>query len=177
MINSREPENRVSHQLELVSTTLEDGGQARSQNEHDEDATPYARGGTLRVVAVSLLAIVFGYDIPIIDVKLSNTFLGAAHLPPDAVGALLLLLLVVNPLLRLVSQQLKFSRNEVLTVYITCLFSTLVPGHGGKNFFVGSGRMAGTHLSSTYARIKAYVMPPGLGCAGSLWNSHEGCAK
>jgi hypothetical protein len=28
------------------------------------------------------------------------------------------------------------ARNEVLTVYITCLFSALVPGRGGENFFI-----------------------------------------
>src|SRR5206468_2360800 len=28
------------------------------------------------------------------------------------------------------------TRNEILTVYITCLFSVLVPGRAGENFFV-----------------------------------------
>lgn len=82
------------------------------------------------------LAVFFGYVIPIVDVKLSNTFVGAQHLPPGAVGVLLVLLLVVNPLLRLLSKKLTFSRGELLTVYISCLFSTLVPGHGGEGFFV-----------------------------------------
>jgi hypothetical protein len=95
------------------------------------------RGVTFRVVLLSLaLAAVFGYCIPIVDYKFSNTFLGAAHLPAAAIFALLLLLLVVNPLLQLVSQRLAFSRNELLTVYITCLFSALVPGRGGENFFI-----------------------------------------
>src|SRR5690606_23307105 len=31
-----------------------------------------------------------------------------------------------------------FTRNEMLTVYITCLFSCLVPGHGAENFFVSN---------------------------------------
>ena len=94
-------------------------------------------GVTLRVVIISLLlAVVFGYVIPIIDVKLSNTYLGGAHLPPGAIAVLLVLLLIINPLLRLVSKVWAFSRNEVLTVYITCLFSCLVPGHGGENFFI-----------------------------------------
>jgi hypothetical protein len=30
----------------------------------------------------------------------------------------------------------QFSRNETLTVYISCLFSCIVPGHGSENFFV-----------------------------------------
>lgn len=194
-------------------------------------------GVTFRVVCLCLaLAVVFGYVIPIIDIKLSNTFLGAAHLPPGAVAVLLILLLVVQPLTVLSSRHKNWSRalvgsfvvaavlsfalfrlptvlpvlggvfalgalfaltqffvrsrvfglltvfmaiasylaffvrgfdplwpwifvavgsvsllsialttfgralsrNEILTVYISCLFSCLVPGHGSENFFVSS---------------------------------------
>ncbi len=96
-----------------------------------------ARGVTPRVVALSLLiAAIFAYLIPVADYKFSNTFLGATHFPPGAIAVLLLLLLVVNPLLRFVSGRLAFSRNETLTIYLTCLFSTLVPGVGGNNYFV-----------------------------------------
>lgn len=92
------------------------------------------RGVTIRVVILCLaLAVILGYLIPIIDYKVFNTFLGATHLPPGALGALLVLVLVVNPLLRLISDKLAFSRNETLTVYITCLFSSLIPGHGAEN--------------------------------------------
>jgi hypothetical protein len=145
------------------------------------------RGVTGRVAALSIaLAVVFGYIIPIIDVRLSNTFLGAAHLPPGAIAVLLILLLVINPLLIYASRarggspamlavaalstllagvaftswgigslwawalataaviafigfalgRHPLSRNEILTVYTTCLFSCLVPGHGGENFFI-----------------------------------------
>ena len=62
--------------------------------------------------------------------------MGAQHLPPSAVGVLIVLLLVVNPLMRLLSKKSTFSRGELLTVYISCLFSTLVPGHGGEGFFI-----------------------------------------
>jgi len=94
-------------------------------------------GVTPRVVLLSLiLAAFFGCAIPFVDYKFTNTFLGAAHLPAGAVAVLLALLLVVNPLLRLVSQRWAFSRNETLTIYMTCLFSVLVPGRGGENFFV-----------------------------------------
>ena len=145
-----------------------------------------SRGVTGRVVVLCLaLAGLLGYVIPIIDVKLANTFLGAAHLPPGAVAVLLILLLVINPLVRLLSMQpgrgavlpllaviflavggwllwrsggsflgwacialgvlalvgvslgqRALSRNEILTVYISCLFSCLVPGHGSENFFL-----------------------------------------
>ncbi len=100
---------------------------------------PSAREGGLsfRVVVLCLaLAVFFGYVIPIVDVKLSNTFMGAQHLPPSAIGVLLALLLVVNPLTRLLSRRGAFTRNEILTVYISCLFSTLVPGHGGETLFL-----------------------------------------
>ena len=96
---------------------------------------------TFRVVLLCLaLAVFFGYVIPIIDVKLANTFLGAQHLPPGAVGALLVLVLVLNPLMRLIGRGKPgtwlggFSRNEALTVYISCLFSCIVPGHGSETF-------------------------------------------
>ena len=151
-------------------------------------------GLSLRAVLLSLgLAFFFGYIIPIVDMKMRNTFLGATHLPPGAIAVLVILLLAVNPLLTLISQQSSriavvfgamiacaalagfcytrpgyaeggfsvllfwlfvagaalmlltlalglqrrpLSRNEILTVYISCLFSTLVPGHGAENVFV-----------------------------------------
>src|SRR5438105_2097168 len=76
------------------------------------DELPARSGGvTARVVVFCLLlAVVFGYSLPIIDYKLNNTFLGATHLPPGAVGVLLLLVLVINPLLRLVSRKWALSR-------------------------------------------------------------------
>lgn len=98
------------------------------------------RGGgiTLRVVLLSLfLAGALGYAIPIIDFKLGNTMLGAQHLPVGAVAVLLALVVVVNPLLRLLWKR-GLARNEALTVYITCLFSSLVPGHGSENIIIPS---------------------------------------
>jgi hypothetical protein len=61
----------------------------RVEIEGEEDVKT-ARGVTRRVVVLSLvLAVFFGYIIPLVDVKLSNTFLGAAHLPPGAIAVLL----------------------------------------------------------------------------------------
>ena len=146
-------------------------------------------GITLRATLLALgLAFFFGYIIPIVDMKMRNTFLGATHLPPGAVAVLVILLLTVNPLLTLISRQKSrvslvfgallifaalsgffwaragvesllfwlfgagavlmlltlllnlgrkpLSRNEILTVYISALFSTLAPGHGAENVFV-----------------------------------------
>jgi hypothetical protein len=94
------------------------------------------RAVTLRVVVFSLLfAAFFGYIEPIIDLKFSNTYLGATHFPPGAIGVLFLLLLLNAPL-KLVYRKLALARREVLCVYIACLFSVLVAGHGSENFFL-----------------------------------------
>jgi hypothetical protein len=110
-----------------------------NQRRIDSQATP-SPGVTPRVVILCLaLAVFFGYIIPIIDVKLQNSYLGAQNLPPGAIGALLVLLLVVQPLLKFLGRSGRvrpFARNELLTVYIACLFATIVPGHGAENFFV-----------------------------------------
>ena len=155
-----------------------------------EPEKPLARDGgvTFRVCVLCLgLAVFFGAVIPVIDIKLGNTFLGAQHLPPGAIGTLLVFLLLVNPLLRwgtrnsnaralcfsatgifgalafwarlndwqsgagfwlaafaallcLLGWSFKkpLSRNELLTIYISCLFSCLVPGHGAENFVVSN---------------------------------------
>jgi hypothetical protein len=112
------------------TSTPEDNSRTESESLQQEG------GVTWRVVVLCLvLAAVFGYIIPIIDYKFENTHLGTAHLPPGALAVLLLLLLVVNPLLRLLPKGPAFSRKETLTVYITCLFSCLVPGHGAEGWF------------------------------------------
>ncbi|PQV62608.1 hypothetical protein B1R32_12720 [Abditibacterium utsteinense] len=93
-------------------------------------------GVTPRVVCLCLLlAVGLSWAISIIDYRFSNTFLGATHLPPGAIGALLLLLVVVNPLLWVLRQR-RFSRNELLTTYLCCLFATTVAGIGGNNYWV-----------------------------------------
>ncbi len=98
---------------------------------------PATRAITPRVVFLCLaIGAAFGYLIPVVDYKFTNTFLGATHLPPGAVGALLVLLLIVNPLLQvLAGPRYRFSRDEMLVVYISCLFSCLIPGIGGNNYF------------------------------------------
>lgn len=95
-----------------------------------------ARAVTPRVIIFSLgFAAFFGYIEPIIDLKLSNTFLGATNFPPGAIGVLLLLLLINAPL-KFIHHKLALSRREVLCIYIACLFSVLVAGHGAENFFL-----------------------------------------
>ncbi|HEX8834368.1 MAG TPA: DUF6785 family protein, partial [Abditibacteriaceae bacterium] len=105
---------------------------SRGENTVSETASREL-GVTRRVVVLCLaLAVFFGYVIPIIDVKLQNSFLGAQHLPAGAIAVLLVMLLIVQPILRFFSRRQMLSRNEILTVYISCLFSCLVPGHGAE---------------------------------------------
>jgi len=119
----------------MASVNLQVGQSVNSESE--AETTEPAHCITLRVILLCLaLAAFFGYVVPIVDVKMSNTFVGAQHLPPGAVGVLLVLLLILNPLLRLLGRRFAFSRNEILTIYISCLFSTMVPGHGGEAFFI-----------------------------------------
>ncbi|MBV9866127.1 MAG: hypothetical protein JO316_12305 [Abitibacteriaceae bacterium] len=111
----------------LAAANLVVGSTTRLELERQE------RGVTPRVVTFSLImAAVFGYALPVIDFKLHNTFLGAQHLPPGAVGTLIFLLVVVNPLLSRFASAWRLSRNETLTVYITTLFSSLLTGHGAE---------------------------------------------
>ena len=163
--------------------------QSSSPNPLTPESASKPMGITMRAALLSLgLAFFFGYIIPIIDMKMRNTFLGATHLPPGAVAVLMILLLTINPLLNMIARQKSrialvfgaligfaalsgfffvkagtasllfwlfgagavlmlltlalnlgkrpLSRNEILTVYISCLFSTLAPGHGAENVFV-----------------------------------------
>lgn len=88
---------------------------------------------TLRVVALCLgLAFLFGSLSPLIDHKLANTFLGATHLPPGAIAVLLLLLLVVNPLLKLVSARLALFLGLVLGDVTMMVFWLLIDGWQGR---------------------------------------------
>ena len=110
---------------------------AESEKAVRSNSTVLSNAISRRVVVLSLLlALFFGYILPIVDFKLSNTFLGATHLPPGAVAALLFIVVCLNPLLRLLSKKLVLRREESLTIYISCLFSSLVPGHGSENFLL-----------------------------------------
>ena len=120
-------------------------------------------GVTPRVIIFSLImAVVFGYALPVIDFKLLNTFLGAQHLPPGAVGTLIFLLVVANPLLGVLSRKFRLSRNEALTVYITTLFSSLLTGHGAETQLV-TNLIAPFYFASKenawLAQLEPYLAP------------------
>lgn len=93
------------------------------------------RGLTRRSIGISLLfAAFFGYAIPVIDFKLNNTYLGSQHFAPGAVGVLLVLV-SLNPLLNRLGKQWQLARDEQLAIYLSCLFSCLVAGIGGHNYW------------------------------------------
>ena len=118
------------------STAIKSSGSTK--NVASDEVSVVENGGvTWRAVVLSLLcAAIFGYVIPIADYRFNNTFIGAAHMPPGAIAVLLFILLLLNPILRLFSKRALLTRNETLTVFITALFSCLVPGRGGDNFWV-----------------------------------------
>ncbi|HEY0072871.1 MAG TPA: DUF6785 family protein [Abditibacteriaceae bacterium] len=94
-----------------------------------------SRALTLRAICLSLLlAAFFGYIIPLIDLKLNNTYLGSQHFAPGAVITLLVLVML-NSLLEKVHHRLKLTRDEQLTIYLSCLFSCLVAGIGGNMYW------------------------------------------
>ena len=89
----------------MAAATLPPSVQSSSLSSPPPDESGRPTGISLRAILLSLsLAFFFGYIIPIVDMKMRNTFLGATHLPPGAIASLLILLLVVNPLLHLISK-------------------------------------------------------------------------
>ncbi|RYX84143.1 hypothetical protein EON83_11580 [bacterium] len=106
----------------------------RAIAQSDTEERPTFRIGRAAVLSL-ILAVFFGLVSPLIDFKWGNTPLGSQHTAPGAIGALLLLVLVVNPLLGLLGRRWKLSRDEMLVVYLSCLFSALVAGIGGHNYW------------------------------------------
>lgn len=98
---------------------------------------PAQAGFRLRALAVGFaFSVLCGLVIPYLDHYVQGTFVGGQHLPPGAVFALMVLVLVVNPLLRLVSGRFLFTRSELALIYAMLLVSTLVPGHGSETVFI-----------------------------------------
>src|SRR5688500_7352198 len=100
--------NPATRSVEPVETAAETLPQ---NTDVSASQAPSRQGGvTRRVVVFSLLtAFFFGFINPVIDAKLANTFLGAQHLPPGAVGVLLVVLLIVNPFTRYAAARVAFS--------------------------------------------------------------------
>lgn len=137
MTEGRSP--HASSPASVASPTAKPSASASPQVLAADSATPRARprAVTPRVVFLCLaLSLFFGYTIPVVDYKFSNTFLGATHLAPGAIGVILAMVVIVNPLLQVLGgPRFRFSRDEVLVIYLSCLFSCLIPGIGGNNYF------------------------------------------
>jgi hypothetical protein len=92
---------------------------------------------SLRALAIGFaLSVLCGLLIPYLDHYVQGTFVGGQHLPPGAIFVLLLLVLAVNPLLRLLSRRLPLNRAELVLIYAMLLVSTLIPGHGSEAVFI-----------------------------------------
>ena len=90
-----------------------------------------------RALAIGVaLSVLCGLLIPYLDHYVQGTFVGGQHLPPGAVFALIVLVLVVNPLLRLAKRKFQLTRRELLLIYAMLLVATLVPGHGSESLFI-----------------------------------------
>ncbi len=98
---------------------------------------PGASPVSLRALSIGFgLSVLCALLIPYLDHYVQGTFVGGQHLPPGAVFTLLFLVLVVNPLLRLLSRRLALTRQELVLIYAMLLVSTLVPGHGSETVFI-----------------------------------------
>ena len=137
-------------------------------------------GVSLRAVVLSLLlAAWFGYIVPIIDLQTRNTKLGAGHFPVGSIAVLVALLVVVNPFLKLLSHRFAFSRNEILVVYISTLFSCLLPGMGSESFFVAHS-IGSFYYSKPENQWLGFLQPylkPWFSAALSGGNGYSGVSR
>ncbi|RYX83359.1 hypothetical protein EON83_15165 [bacterium] len=137
-------------------------------------------GVSLRAVLLSLgLAAWFGYVVPVLDLQVLNTKLGAGHFPVGSIAVLICLLVVVNPLLKLLSHRFAFSRNEILVVYISTLFSCLLPGMGSESFFVAHsiGSFYYAKPENQWLGFLAPYLKPWFSAALSGGNGYDGTAR
>lgn len=157
----------------LLGSSVEAGALPTGSAETPLESARPDPGVTPRVVALCLvLAGVLSWAISVIDYRFSDTSLGATHLPPGALGVLLLLLVVVNPLMWVLRRR-RFSRNELLTTYLCCLFAATVAGIGGNNYWVSfilGPFYFGTHENGWIEKFHSlpWWMTPALRRDGSL---------
>lgn len=117
----------------MIASPLQRAPRTAASIESAAAAPPRLKLGRAALLSI-LLAIFFGLVSPRIDFLLCNTPLGSQHTSPGAIGALMLLVLVINPLLGLANKRWRLSSDEMLVVYLSCLFSALVAGIGGRSY-------------------------------------------
>jgi hypothetical protein len=86
------------------------------------------------LVALMCCAIVW-LIVPYNNFVLNNTYLADSFLPEIVVGLLLVILLVVNPLLKLVNPGWMFSARQVALIASMLLFAAVIPSNGLMRMF------------------------------------------
>ena len=116
---------------------------------------------TMRVAiaaAIALLGSVFVWvAVPYNNFKLKNTYVCDSYLPEVVVGFLLLLILAVNPLLRLIGRRWMLDRRQVALICSLMLFAAILPSNGLMRMFPRfvAETNQGLNTSVTTARIAA----------------------
>jgi hypothetical protein len=73
--------------------------------------------------------------VPYNNFLLNNTYLADSFLPESVVAILMLLVLLVNPLLRLISARLVLTREQVALICGMMLFGAIIPSNGLMRMF------------------------------------------
>lgn len=95
--------------------------------------------------------------VPYNNYWLGNTYISDSYLPEIVVALLLLLVLGINPLLRLIGPGWVLDRRQVALVGSLLLFAAIIPGNGLMRMFprMVAESNQGFHASVTTARIAA----------------------
>jgi hypothetical protein len=93
----------------------------------------------LRVVVAALIALmgslVIWFVVPYNNFLLKNSYVSDSFLPEIVVGLLILLILVVNPLLRLAGPRWTLDRRQVALICGLMLFAAILPSNGLMRMF------------------------------------------
>lgn len=95
--------------------------------------------------------------VPYNNFLLQNSYLADTFLPEIVIGLLLLIVLVVNPLLRLLGSQWVLNRTQVALIGSLLLFAAVLPSNGLMRMFprLVAESNQGFHANMTTARIAA----------------------
>lgn len=104
-----------------------------------------------------LLGTVAWVVVPYNNFYLDNTYLSDSYLPEIVIGLLLVIILVVNPLLKLLGPSWMLTRPQVALIASLLLFAAVVPSNGLMRMFPRfvAEMNAGFHESVTTSKIAA----------------------
>ncbi|HAS84219.1 MAG TPA: hypothetical protein DCS43_16455 [Verrucomicrobia bacterium] len=92
------------------------------------------RNGIAVLVALLGSVIIWGV-VPYNNFSLNNTYISDSFIPEIVIALMLLLVLLINPLLRLVGPRWVLSRSQVALISGLMLFSAILPGNGLMRMF------------------------------------------